>query len=154
MKLPAHGNCQCGKVTYTLKSEPVLTYACYCYDCQKRTGSAFSLGMIVSAESVEVNGELEAFSRVSDEGSTNTRYSCKECGNIIYGVGEATSEVCKLQPGTLNNTVGIAPDVHIWAKRAPSWFSLTSGAPVFKEQPDDIAEIFSAAAEYKNRDVR
>ena len=120
MELPADGSCQCGSITYILKDSPIVTYACYCYDCQKRTGSAFSLGMLVPVDALEVKGELTDFTRVSNAGSTNTRYSCKECANIIYGVGETMPGVLKLQPGTLNNTLGIIPDVHLWVKRSPS----------------------------------
>ena len=45
MELPQTGGCQCGKVRYEISEEPVSVYICHCLDCQRLTGSAFSLGI-------------------------------------------------------------------------------------------------------------
>jgi len=149
MNLPSRGSCQCGSITYVLKNNPVTTYACHCRDCQKRTGSAFSLGMLIKADSIDIEGELSAWERSSDKGNINARYSCQNCGNIIYGVGSFTPEVFKLQPGTLENTSEVFPEVHLWTKRAQPWVSMPEGAPQFEEQPEDVSEILSAAISYR-----
>ena len=49
MDTPAQGSCQCGAIQLTVNSAPLLTYACFCSSCQKRTGSAFSMGLVVDA---------------------------------------------------------------------------------------------------------
>ena len=143
------GSCQCGQVRYTLQGEPALTYACFCYECQKRTGSAFSMGMMVAADNIKISGDMTAFQRVSEAGETNTRYSCGGCGNVIYGVGSLTPALYKLQPGTLNDTRDVEPDVYIWAKRKPYWLQLPALAPQFDEQPEDPAEVITAALAYR-----
>ena len=60
MKLPLSGSCQCGAITYTVDAEPLFTYACHCSSCQKRTGSAFSLGLAkLQAGTLEDTSEVE-----------------------------------------------------------------------------------------------
>jgi hypothetical protein len=138
-------------VTYLLRGEPLMTYACHCLDCQKRTGSAFSLGMMVPSEAIELQGNLAAWERTADTGLTNTRYSCQLCGNIIYGVGSLTPELYKLQPGTLNDTSEVEPDVHIWTSRKQPWLHIPEIAPCFEQQPGDVTEILSAALRFRAR---
>ncbi len=58
MNYPASGSCQCGQVQLKLTTPPLFTYACHCRDCQKRTGSAFSMGLVVAGDAVDVEGEL------------------------------------------------------------------------------------------------
>ena len=145
------GRCQCGAVEYTVGAEPLFTYACHCHNCQKRTGSAFSMGLVIATESLQVNGALTAWSRVSDEGNTNTRYSCAECGNIIYGIGDTNPELAKLQAGTLDDTGDVEPDVHMWICRKQPWVSLPEGASTFETQPEDAAALFQAALDYRAR---
>lgn len=113
LQLPTEGRCQCGRVTLQLSADPVLTYACHCRDCQKRTGSAFSMGLVVAADTVTVAGELSAWTRSSDEGHSNTRHSCAGCGNIIYGDSTATPGIWKLQAGLLDDTSALRPNVHL-----------------------------------------
>ncbi|MBV1905233.1 MAG: GFA family protein [Pseudomonadales bacterium] len=149
MKIPLEGACQCGNVTYALNDNPVMTYACHCSDCQKRTGSAFSMGMIISANSIAIKGALSSWARTSDSGNINTRYSCKSCGNIIYGVGSFTPEVFKLQPGTLDDTSDVSPEVHLWTVSAQPWVSFSGGAPKFDRQPDDPGKILAVATKYR-----
>ena len=150
MDIPMTGRCQCGAITYTLRAEPVFNYACHCGSCQKRTGSAFSMGLVVPTEALEVEGDLTPWTRRSDKGQTNTRYSCAACGNIIYGVGEANPELAKLQPGTLDDTSDVEPDVHIWTSRKQPWLSLPEGAPDFPTEPADPAELLQAALAYRS----
>jgi hypothetical protein len=151
METPLRGRCQCGAVEHTVSADPLFTYACHCYNCQKRTGSAFSMGLVVATESLEVKGPLVPWSRVSDEGDTNTRCSCADCGNIIYGIGDTNPELAKLQAGTLDDTSDVEPDVHLWTCRKQSWVRLPEGASVFETQPEDAAALFQAALDYRGR---
>ncbi len=151
MNFPFSGSCQCGGVVYTVSDNPLLTYACHCTECQKRTGSAFSMGMIIASGSFEVEGELSSWARTSDLGHENVRYSCKKCGNILYGIGSTLSGFIKLQPGTLNSTKGVSPDVHFWSASAQSWFSFPSDVPIFDKQPGDTAEVLAAIQQYQEK---
>ena len=149
MKLPLSGSCQCGAITYTVNAEPLFTYACHCSSCQKRTGSAFSLGLVVTTEALDLKGLLTSWSRTSEQGQTNTRYSCAGCGNIIYGIGDNAPELPKLQAGTLEDTREVEPEVHMWTANKQPWVSLPNRARQFESQPDDALELLQAALEYR-----
>lgn len=148
MKIPASGACQCGGVTFTVTAEPVMHYACHCYSCQKRTGSAFSMGFLVMAESFEVTGEVTPWSRTSDKGNTNTRYSCAGCGNIIYGLGNTTPGMAKVQSGLLDDTSDVEPELHMWTCRKQPWVALPADAPAFDKEADAM-EMLQAALDYR-----
>lgn len=145
------GSCQCGAVTFSLEAPALLTYACFCHSCQKRTGSAFSMGLIVPIDALRVTGELSAWSRTSDQGVTNTRYSCADCGNIIYGTGESSPELAKLQAGLLEDTSTLEPEVYIWARSKQAWLTLPGRARPFDTQPDNPMELLQAAQAYRER---
>jgi len=138
------GRCQCGDINYALDGEPLMTYACHCKDCQKRTGSAFSMGTIFPLTALTVSGELSSWERTSDAQETNTRMSCAGCGNIIYGVGSATPTIIKLQTGTLDDTRDISPQAHIWTRSAQHWIKLPSDIYQHGSQPENLMEIFNA----------
>ena len=149
MQTPLKGSCQCGAVTYTVSAEPLFTYACHCHSCQKRTGSAFSMGLVIATETLELEGALTTWSRVSEQGNTNTRYSCASCGNIMYGIGDTSPELAKLQAGTLEDTSEVEPEVHMWTITKQPWLVLPELVRKFETQPDDGLELFQAAMDYR-----
>jgi hypothetical protein len=42
-KMKIEGGCLCGKVRYSADVEPAFVGVCHCKNCQKGTGSAFSV---------------------------------------------------------------------------------------------------------------
>lgn len=130
------GSCQCGQVRYEIDGDALFTYACHCHTCQKRTGSAFSIGAVYPKALLRCSGELTAFERTSDAGEINTRFSCSKCGNVIYGIGASTPGIVKLQAGTLDVTTKVVPNVHIWTKHAQSWVVIPESARRFETQPE------------------
>lgn len=145
------GGCQCGAVSYTLSDSPLLTYACHCTECQKRTGSAFAMGMVLPEASLDLQGELRSWQRDSDVGAVNTRYSCAHCGNIIYTVSSTMTGLIKLQPGTLADTRSVFADVHVWTRSAQPWVIFAENVPQFPTQPEDALEVLAAAQAYRDR---
>ena len=49
MRFPKTGGCQCGAIRYEIREAPHLVYTCHCTECQRLTGSAFSMALAVSA---------------------------------------------------------------------------------------------------------
>ena len=81
MKLPQTGGCQCGKLRYEITEEPRSVYTCHCLDCQRLTGSAFSLGVVVPETGFRLAGvEPRQLSRTADSGRVSVRLVCPECG--------------------------------------------------------------------------
>ena len=40
----------CGEVRYRLKSDPLFTHCCHCLNCQRQTGSAFVINVLIEAD--------------------------------------------------------------------------------------------------------
>ena len=87
MELPLTGGCQCGKIHYEITEAPQLVYTCHCTDCQRITGSAFSLGIALPETAFHrTAGEPRALQRVPDSGRPNTRFVCPECACWVYSL--------------------------------------------------------------------
>ncbi|MDG2377040.1 MAG: GFA family protein [Woeseiaceae bacterium] len=144
MELPITGTCQCGEVSYAISADPMITIACHCQDCQKLSASAFSLTIVIAADSFELkSGELKVFERPTDAGGTAACYFCPTCGNRLYHVNPENPCIYRLKPGGLDDTSQIQPQAHVWTSRAQSWVKLPDDLPVFETQPD-LNEFFAS----------
>lgn len=124
-----NGQCCCGSVTVQAESDPLAISMCHCCDCQRRTGSAFSIHAWFPSEKVSVNGTLRSRSRVADSGR-KVRFSfCQECGSTVFLEAE-------LRHGTKGIPVGIfadpnfpQPQTAIFTEHRHSWVVIPEGVP-------------------------
>ena len=147
--MKATGGCQCESVRYVFEGEPLMTYACHCRDCQRRTGSAFSEGILILADQIVLEGEMSSWQRKSDTDVAKLRHSCASCGNIIYGTADNMTGLWLLQAGTLDDTSAVQPEMHMWIQSAQPWITLPEGVPFWETQADDLAEMLQAAVGYR-----
>ena len=53
--IEAHeGGCACGEVRYRLRSDPLFVHCCHCLNCQRQTGSAFVINLLIETDRVEL----------------------------------------------------------------------------------------------------
>jgi len=70
------GGCLCGAVRYECPAEAAVSALCYCTDCQRATGGAFSAGFMVPKDSFKLlKGQLKGFEITADSGPPTTRPS-------------------------------------------------------------------------------
>src|SRR3954467_9267826 len=105
-----HGSCLCGKVTYRSESDALFTAACHCRDCQKQTGTSFSVVVGVPADSLEIEGDsLASVTTVGDDhGKDVDRRYCRECGSPIVTFSPGAPGVAIIKGGTLAGNSGLA----------------------------------------------
>ena len=84
MPKPYTGGCQCGQVRYELSGEPIRLIACHCTECQRQSGSAFGMSMLIKKEDLKLTGITKSFIRVADSGHKNTGVFCPNCGVRIH----------------------------------------------------------------------
>ena len=54
------GKCQCGKVTYSLNKDKVISaHHCHCKDCQRTTGSGKATILFIPKKHITVKGDLK-----------------------------------------------------------------------------------------------
>ena len=114
------GRCLCGKVTYHCDGEPMATLLCHCTDCQRQTGTAFSIVVGVERDSLHVDGDtVSSFTTVGeDTGEAVHRQFCTACGSPIVSLPDATPDLAFIKAGTLNDRSWLEPEMEIWCRSA------------------------------------
>jgi len=131
MSASREGGCSCGAVRYRLASDPMFVHCCHCLNCQRQTGSAFVVNLLIEADRVELlAGDPEPVDAPRDDGSSQRIYRCPTCEVAIYSE-YGRSEVRFVRAGTLDDPKGITPDVHIFTKSKVGWVTLPESAPAF-----------------------
>jgi hypothetical protein len=85
MSTQLDGRCLCGRLTYRCDGEPLVTVVCHCKDCQRQTGSAFSIFVVVPRATLHVGGDtLATYVTVgADSGEERQRQFCSKCGSAV-----------------------------------------------------------------------
>jgi hypothetical protein len=154
----ASGSCLCGNVSIEYKGEPALKVdpllpslhfplpqnrlivnlqaLCHCTDCQKISGSAFSVNNVVSGEGFSVTGNPKSYTKTADSGKKITSYFCGDCGSTLFRDGENFPGMKIVKAGVLGPKVLEAskPNVELFAPERPGWISKLEGA----EQKDTM----------------
>ncbi|MFT3927681.1 MAG: GFA family protein [Myxococcales bacterium] len=129
------GGCQCGRVRYRISVEPLFLAACHCKECQRASGSAFSLSLMVPEQGFSYEGELKLFERSSDSGRPLRCYFCPECGTRIYHQPSYAMPVVNVRAGTLDDTSWLQPKMHTWTRSKQPWAPIPEGIPTHPTQP-------------------
>ena len=139
MNVAREGGCACGVVRYRLTSEPLFIHCCHCLNCQRQTGSAFVINLLIEADRVELlAGETQPVDVPRDDGSKQRIHRCPTCQVAVYS-DYGRPEVLFVRGGTLDQPSGVAPDVHIYTKSKLSWVTLPDSVPAFEVYYDSKA---------------
>ena len=131
MEAPREGGCSCGAVRYRLASEPLFVHCCHCLNCQRQTGSAFVINLLIEAERVEVlAADPEPVDAPRDDGSVQTIYRCPSCRVAVWSE-YGRRDVWFVRGGTLDEPRSVTPDVHIFTRSKVEWLPLPEAASAF-----------------------
>jgi len=151
------GGCSCGAVRYRLTSEPMFVHCCHCLNCQRQTGGAFVINLLIEADRVQLlSGEPQPVDVPRDDGSAQRIYRCPTCQVAMFSE-YGRPEVRFVRAGTLDEPRAITPDVHIFTKSKVGWVALPDDTPAFDVYYDSkalwpadslerLAAVFSPAA--------
>src|SRR2546423_1693279 len=116
------GRCLCGAVSYSCDADPVWTAVCHCRDCQRQTGTAFSIIVGVPAQSFELSGELGTHVTIGeDHGLETKRRFCPACGSPVISESAGLPGVVIVKAGTLDDPSWLAPQMEVWGRSAQPW---------------------------------
>lgn len=142
MSAPYLAQCLCGTIRYEVLAEPLTVYACHCSDCQRRTGSALALSMIVLRDEIRlIQGEPARYCALLPDGRTKNGRICSGCGRRLWGEPQRHPKIAVVQTGTLAQPCGLRPVAHQWTSEAQPWFVFPLGAVKFETQPPDASEM-------------
>lgn len=135
------GGCQCGKIRYRLTGKPLTLYVCHCSDCQKQSGSAFGMSLIMPPRQVEIikgSESLRSWDTPGGDGRIKRCYYCPDCGSRIMHGSEDPQQNVSIKAGSLDDTGKLQPDAHIWLQSAQPWVKVDRSKYVcFDTEPDD-----------------
>ncbi len=142
---PIEGGCLCGAVRYRVTEKPLAVYACHCRDCQKLSGSAYSLMMPVRAEAFEQLGGAPTIREKTAEGGRVIAIAhCQTCGTRVWHEPRSAPQYVMVTPGTLDDPSWIEPAAHVWASRRLPGVELDPACAVYEGQIADRALLFTA----------
>src|SRR5438552_564155 len=129
MSTTREGGCSCGEIRYQLTDDPLFTHCCHCLNCQRQTGSAFVINLLIEADRVQLlAGEPQPVDVPRDDGSAQRIYRCRTCQVAVFS--EYTwPELRFVRGGTLDEPSSVSPDVHIFTKSKLPWVELPDSVP-------------------------
>ena len=134
------GGCLCGAIRYTSKSQPLLTAVCNCKNCQRQTGTAFSVLVALPKGTLEFSGDQPAtYHDTGSSGLPVLRHFCSKCGSPIFSDVAATPAMDWLKAGTLDDASWLQPQVSIWCDSAQPWVQMSESIARFPQNPPPAA---------------
>ena len=125
------GGCACGAVRYRLTSDPMFVHCCHCLNCQRQTGSAFVINILIEADRVEIlAGDPRPVDVPRDDGSVQRIFRCPECQVAVFSE-YVRPAVRFVRAGTLDDPSQVSPDVHIYTRSKLDCVVLPESVPAF-----------------------
>ena len=131
MSTPREGGCTCGEVRYRLTSDPLFTHCCHCLNCQRQTGSAFVINLLIETDRLELlAGVPQPVDVPRDDGSQQRIFRCPTCQVAVFS--QYTHPGIRfVRGGTLDEPREVRPDVHIFTRSKVNWVTLPDSVPAF-----------------------
>jgi hypothetical protein len=109
---------------------------CHCADCQRRTGSAFSVAVFYARDQVVVEqGDTHAFERPSASGYPVTFRFCPRCGANVFWEAARMPDRIGVAIGAFADPAFPGPEQSVWTKDKFHWLDLPAGLPTFEVNP-------------------
>ena len=122
------GGCLCDSVRYTCDAGSLGQGVCHCKDCQKQSGTVFSMFIDAPREALQLSGRpLKSYTNKGDSGGKVIRWFCDQCGSPVLCEGETHPDLLFINAGTLDNANAFEPEEEIWTQSKLA-FANISGA--------------------------
>ena len=134
-------SCNCGQLSVTYEGpDPERISLCQCYECQRRTGSVFSVQARLPIEHVTVEGESTTWTfpddsrkpvdfRSCDSGGA-TYHFCPECGSTLYWEISNAPDVLGVAVGGFTDPTFPPPMIAGFAAYGAAWAMNVSDLPM------------------------
>jgi hypothetical protein len=135
-------SCACGAVTIKVRDEPATVSMCHCLQCQKRTGSTYSVHAYYAREALTIAGERSSYTRAGDTGCFITFRFCSTCASTTDCDVEAMPDVVGVPVGLFADPDFPAPTVSIFVPHKHPWVAVPDDVP---QNPGHSDGFLSAA---------
>lgn len=122
-------SCQCSAISVASDTDPDLSVICCCSACQRRTGSAFGVGVYFPINDVSISGRTRIWTRSAESGRSLTNHFCPGCGTTVYWTLDMRPQHLGVALGCLQ-TPSDDPRYVVWAQTARGWLRFPDQCPV------------------------
>ena len=130
------GGCLCGAIRYSSGATPLMTAVCSCKNCQRQTGTSFSVVLAMPKGSIQYEGaSLATYEDTGSSGQSVLRQFCPKCGSPIMSTLAVTPALEWLKAGTLDDATWVKPTVAVWCQSAQPWVDLGQDVAHFAQNP-------------------
>ncbi|MFC6635359.1 GFA family protein [Microbulbifer taiwanensis] len=122
----ARAQCCCGELAIEVLGSPKRFGVCHCYNCRRRTGSAFGASAYFDLAQVkEILGasSVYGFESKHSKGSQR-RYFCANCGTTLYWIYSETPEELGVAGGCFEIGYLNAPDYSVSNDNKLQWLTI------------------------------
>jgi hypothetical protein len=117
--------CHCGDLALDCSGEPRKVSMCHCLDCQRRTGSAFSVAVFYSRDQVAIaHGAVASFERPSASGSAVNFHFCPRCGSNLFWHPARMPDLVGVAIGGFADPDFPMPEQSVWTGDKHHWVDL------------------------------
>jgi hypothetical protein len=127
--------CHCGQLRVTCEGEPRRVSLCHCLDCQRRTGSVFSIAAFYDRSRVTPVGMSHTFKRDSASGKPVTFHFCPRCGSNVYWEAERMPHLVGVAVGAFAEPGFPRPEQAVWTRDKHAWLTLPDEVSAFDMNP-------------------
>jgi hypothetical protein len=131
-------HCSCGSLRVEATGEPAFVAACHCTECQRRSGSPFSVSTYFPEEQVRAEGPSKVYERGSDSGRKIEFHFCPDCGSTVFWSAEVLRGLIGVAFGAFADPSMPSPSVSVWETTRHAWVAFDHQLDRFTVQPDIV----------------
>lgn len=130
--------CHCGQLELRCDGDPKKVSMCHCLECQRRTGSAFSIAVFYERGEILVENGVSntyTYERESASGFPVKFHFCGRCGSNVYWEPTRLPELIGVALGSFADPGFPCPEQSVWTKDKHTWLGLPDGIETFQVNP-------------------
>ena len=124
--------CCCGSLRAEVPGEHARVAICHCTECQRRTGSAFSVVAFFPKEHVHIEGPNKVYVRVGDSGRKVEFHFCPDCGTSVFWYAEFRPDHVGIAFGAFSDMR--SPVASVWEATRHPWVTFNHPIERFTDQ--------------------
>ena len=133
-------SCHCNRLVISCMGDSKKISMCHCLDCQRRTGSLFSVAVFFERDRIHLlQGEPNSYERGSDSGFPVRFHFCGDCGSNVYWEPARMPTLIGVAVGAFADPAFPLPHQAVYVKHKHSWLVLPVEITAYEERPSATA---------------